>query len=118
MAGYLWQLQYGMHVNVVLLFMMAFAATTDGQGRGEGPGLSSGLAESCDMIVEMCSSLYKRKLYDGGGDYSDERVCSVLQSFESCLRGSAKSCSGKISYDTLTTIISRILLHLCFELVL
>lgn len=83
-----------------------------------GAGLSSGLAESCEMIVEMCSSLYKRKLYDGGGDYSDERVCSVLQSFESCLRGSAKSCSGKISYDTLTTIISRILLHLCFELVL
>ena len=36
MAGYLWQLQYGMHVNVVLLFMMAFAATTDGQGRGKG----------------------------------------------------------------------------------
>ncbi|KAK2570335.1 hypothetical protein P5673_005125 [Acropora cervicornis] len=108
MAGYLWQLQYGMHVNVVLLFVMAFAATTDGQGRGKGAGLSSGLAESCEMIVEMCSSLYKRKLYDGGGDYSDERI-NIYVTRKTCVKSHAKQEVYDFVVETLKGLVAAMI---------
>ena len=64
--------------------------------------------------MQMCSSVYKRELNGGRG--SDERVCSMLRSYKLCLERSASSCIGKVSYDTLTTVISSLLSRLCLEL--
>jgi len=97
----------------ILLFCVAFLATTLGQ-EGEKAAILGAdplKTESCKMIVEMCTTIYKRKL--NGESASDKHVCEMLQDYKLCLERSASTCKGESSYDTLFTVTSRLLHRLC-----
>lgn len=46
---------------------------------------------------------------------SDAHVCFMLQAYKLCLIRNASSCAVDEAYDTLTTVISRLLYGLCSE---
>lgn len=69
-------------------------------------------AESCKMIVEMCTAIYKGKLNDSA---TDNHVCLMLRDYKRCLERSARTCAGDSPYDTLITVVSRLLHRLCLE---
>ena len=78
-----------------------------------GSVLGVDLTESCKMIVQMCTAIYKSKLNKESG--SDEHVCLTLQSYKLCLDRSAGSCTGDRPFDTLLTVVSRLLHSLCSD---
>ena len=75
--------------------------------------MGADLAESCKMIVQMCTAVYQSKLKRESE--SDKLVCLMLQSYKLCLDRSASSCTGDSSFDTLATVVSRLLNRLCSE---
>lgn len=95
----------------VLIFCVAFLLSAEGQ---EGAVLKPDLkADACKMIVEMCTNLYSRKLKEENG--SDKELCATLHAYELCLERSASTCEGDRSFDTLITVLSRLLHRLCLE---
>lgn len=72
--------------------------------------------ESCRMVVKKCTAMYT-KIINGNtpNPASDAHVCFMLQAYKLCLTKNATSCTGDKAYDTLTTVISRLLYGLCSE---
>ena len=79
-------------------------------GAVSGPDLTE---DSCKMIVEMCTTLYTKQLK--GENASDKQLCSTLHDYKLCLERSHNSCRGGSTYDTLLTVVSRLLNRLCSE---
>ena len=79
-------------------------------GAVSGPDLTE---DSCKMIVEMCTTLYTKQLK--GENASDKQLCSMLHDYKLCLERSHNSCRGGSTYDTLLTVVSRLLNRLCSE---
>ena len=50
-----------------------------------------------------------------GNTTSDEHVCFMLQAYKLCLLRNVTSCGVNKDYDTLTTVVSRLLQRLCLE---
>lgn len=72
--------------------------------------------ESCKMIVKKCTSMYTRIINGNTSNTtSDAHVCFMLQAYKLCLIRNASSCAVDEAYDTLTTLISRLLYGLCSE---
>lgn len=69
--------------------------------------------ESCKMVVKKCTAMYTRILNVNAT--SDEHVCFMLQAYKLCLLRNASTCAVDKEYDTLTTVISRLLHGLCLE---
>ena len=69
--------------------------------------------DSCKMIVEMCTTLYTKQLK--GENASDKQLCSTLHDYKLCLERSHNPCRGGSTYDTLLTVVSRLLNRLCSE---
>ena len=65
------------------------------------------------MVVKKCTSMYTRIL--NGNATSDEHVCFMLQAYKLCLMRNVTSCALNKKYDTLTTVVSRLLHGLCSE---
>ena len=65
------------------------------------------------MVVKKCTKMYTRIL--NVNTTSDEHVCFMLQAYKLCLLSKASTCAMNEAYDTLTTVISRLLRGLCLE---
>lgn len=78
------------------------------------PVLDADLAKSCQMVLEMCTAMYKKKL--DAESASDKHVCLMLQSYTRCLERSFGSCHLHRPYDTSATVVSRLLPRLCLDL--
>lgn len=89
---------------------LGFAEGNIFAGAVSGPDLTE---DSCKMIVEMCTTLYTKQLK--GENASDKQLCSTLHDYKLCLERSHNSCRGGSTYDTLLTVVSRLLNRLCSE---
>lgn len=65
------------------------------------------------MVVKKCTTMYTRIL--NGSTTSDEHVCFMLQAYKLCLMRNVTTCATNKEYDTLMTVISRLLQRLCLE---
>lgn len=95
----------------VMVFLASFLVHAERpKGAVSGPDLTE---DSCKMIVEMCTTLYTKQLK--GENASDKQLCSTLHHYKLCLERSHNSCRGGSTYDTLLTVVSRLLNRLCSE---
>ena len=68
------------------------------------------------MLVKKCTSMYTRIINGNTSNTtSDAHVCFMLQAYKLCLMRNATGCAVDKAYDTLTTVISRLLYGLCSE---
>jgi len=72
--------------------------------------------ESCKMVVKKCTAMYTRIVNGNTSSLtSDAHVCFMLQAYKLCLMKDATGCAVDKAYDTLTTVISRLLHGLCSD---
>lgn len=99
----------------VFLFLVVIVVTVDGK-EGAVLGPDRWKEESCIMVVKKCTSMYTRIINGNTSNpASDAHVCFMLQAYKLCLMRNASSCAVDKAYDTLTTVISRLLYGLCSE---
>lgn len=99
----------------VFLFLVVIVVTVDGK-EGAVLGPDRWKEESCKMVVKKCTAMYTRIINGNTSNpASDAHVCFMLQAYKLCLTKNATSCTGDKAYDTLTTVISRLLYGLCSE---
>jgi len=99
----------------VFLFLVVILVTVDGK-EGAVLGPDRWKEESCKMVVKKCTAMYTRIINGNTSNpASDAHVCFMLQAYKLCLMRNTTDCAVDKAYDTLTTVISRLLYGLCSE---
>ncbi|GBM62396.1 Repulsive guidance molecule A [Araneus ventricosus] len=69
---------------------------------------SSSLVYSAECRVQLCSRQYARHTEEDNIQQGPTfRYCSVLRSYSDCVRATARSCRGDLSYHTVQSLVSQ-----------